>query len=131
MSAFYTFQRSLSGALKRFPGVILSSIGVGLAVAYAIHSARNTEAVNHAQRFAMAAALGVPLCFALRILRECNQPRIGRWIEWTPLPVIAFAYWTLPASGFDSPSSVTLAPPAHDHMLMPAALSPFPLLSTP
>ncbi len=108
MSALSNFRESLSIALKRFPGVVLSCIGVTLAVTYAIHNAQTTGAVNHAQRFAMAAALGVPLCFALRILRECSQARIGPWLECAPLPVIAFAYRTLPASGFDSPGSVLL-----------------------
>ena len=108
MSALSHFRESLSIALKRFPGVVLSCIGVTLAVTYAIHSPQTSGAVNHAQRFAMAAALGVPLCFALRILRECNPTRISPWLEWTPLPVIAFAYWTLPISGFDSPGSIIL-----------------------
>lgn len=108
MSALTNLRESLSIALKRFPGVVLSCIGVALAVTYAIHNTQTTGAVNLAQRMAMASALGVPLCFALRILRECNPTRIGPWLEWTPLPVIAFAYWTLPASGFDSPGSIIL-----------------------
>jgi hypothetical protein len=108
VSALSNFRESLSLALKRFPGVVLSCLGVALALTYAIHKPQAAGALGFTQRLAMAAALGVPLCFALRILRECNKPRIGAWIEWTPLPAIAFAYWALPASGFDSPGSVTL-----------------------
>lgn len=108
MSALSQFRDSLAIALKRFPGVVLSCIGITIAVTYAIHNTQTSGAVNHAQRFAMAAALGVPLCLALRILRECNPTRINPWLECTSLPVLAFAYWTLPASGFDSPGSITL-----------------------
>src|SRR5918912_1072476 len=89
-------------ALIRFPLNFLSAVVGATAAIVAIHWEKNEWLVGQCTRLLMGAAVGMPLFFSLRMLRE-RTVALRRWpFELAGLPLIAAWIWAQPARPFDS-----------------------------
>jgi hypothetical protein len=102
------WRAGMFSALTRFPWNILCG-GTGAACAIAaIHSEHNDWFVGQCTRLAMTTAVGMPLFFSLRMLRECAA-RVTRWpIEILGLPLLAAWFFAQPERPFDGPEIVII-----------------------
>src|SRR5436190_7908526 len=104
-----SFARWRSGALaafSRFPWNILCGLTGAVCLMVLIHTDHNPWLEGQCARLAMAAALGMPLFFSLRMLRE-RTPSLNRWpIEI--LGIVLLALWIIaqPAQPSDAPGIV-------------------------
>jgi hypothetical protein len=95
-------------ALTRFPwNILCGATGAGCAI-ISIHTEHNDWLVGQCERLAMAAALGMPLFFSLRMLRE-RIHSFTRWpIEICGIPFLALWFFAQPARPFDGPGIVMI-----------------------
>lgn len=93
-------------ALTRFPwNMLCGATGAACAI-ISIHSERNEWLDGQCVRLTMAAALGMPLFFSLRILRERAQ-EFSRWpIEILGVPLLALWVYAQPPQPFNGPGIV-------------------------
>ncbi len=91
------------GALERFPLVLLcGAVGSGCAIAD-LHFSGNGPIRAISERLGMAVALGLPLFFSLRLLRE-RTARLSRLpLELLGLGLLAGWYFTQPTEPWASP----------------------------
>ena len=95
-------------ALGRFPWVVLcGALGTASAIT-AVHEAQNDALVGQAIRALMVFALGMPLFFSLRMLRERVAVLTGWPIELLGLPFLAASFLLLPAEPFDAPALILI-----------------------
>ena len=109
--SFASLSKWRSGALQaftRFPGNMLCAmIGAGCGIT-ALHTDKNEWLVGQCIRLAMAAALGMPLFFSLRLLRE-RVDRLSRWpIEIVGILLLALWVMTQPPRPYEAPSIVVI-----------------------
>lgn len=95
-----TWRAGVMAAFGRFPYAILCGvIGAGCAIV-GIHRSGNHAVTGQCERLAMTVALGLPLFFSLRILRE-REPRWTRWpLELIGIPLLA--WWFFAHSAYPS-----------------------------
>jgi hypothetical protein len=94
----------LASALGRFPWVLLCGLAGTLA---SIESLReDTKNLNLCGKIAMTAALGMPLFFSLRIVRERIGDLTRAPLEIVGLPVLAGWFFSLPRVMHDGPGIV-------------------------
>src|SRR4030095_6175553 len=93
-------------ALTRFPwNMLCGATGAACAI-ISIHSERNEWLDGQCVRLTMATALGMPLFFSLRILRERAQ-EFSRWpIEILGVPLLALWVYAQPPQPFNGPGIV-------------------------
>lgn len=106
MGFTFSFARWRTAALDAFapfPFVLLcGAIGSACAIT-AIHAGSNENLRGNCARLAMSVALGLPLFFSLRILRE-RGPRLAHLpIEWLGLPLLAVWFFSQPSRPWDGP----------------------------
>jgi hypothetical protein len=104
LASFTGWRSGASQAITRFPwNMVCAAVGAGCGIA-SLHWSKNDSVVAQSMRIGMAAALGMPLFFSLRMLRE-RTARITRWpVEL--LGVVLLGLWLLqePAKPYDAPS---------------------------
>lgn len=104
-----SFARWRSGALAaftRFPWNILCGAAGAVCLIVLLHTEHNPSLEGHCERLAMAAALGMPLFFSLRMVRE-RVESLKRWpIEF--LGVVLLALWVIaqPLRPSDAPGII-------------------------
>jgi hypothetical protein len=104
--SFAQWRSGVIAALMRFPWNILCGATGAACAIISIHSERNEWLDGQCARLAMAAALGMPLFFSLRILRERAQ-EFARWpIEILGVPLLALWVYTQPSQPFNGPGIV-------------------------
>lgn len=101
---FVKLRASFVESPGRFPVLLLCAAVCAGAAAWALHHKSVPATVHFCQRLILAAAIGVPLCFSLRVLAERSLPRAKGWLEWLALPLLAVYFRTLPAGGFSEPT---------------------------
>lgn len=105
------FDRWRSGtlaALARFPWNLVCGLTGALAMIASLHASEDHDFVGQCARLAMTAAIGMPLFFSLRMLRE-RFDRIRRWpIELVGLPLLAAWFFAQPARPTDAPAIVLI-----------------------
>lgn len=106
---FSRIQTTLAASLGRFPALITSAFVWAGAAMWALHEKSDLATAHFCQRLTLAAAIGVPLCFSLRIFAERTIPRIKHWPEWLALPLLVIYFRTLPVQGFDAPFAFILS----------------------
>lgn len=106
---FSRIQTTLAASLGRFPALITSAFVWAGAAMWALHEKSDLATAHFCQRLTLAAAVGVPLCFSLRIFAEGTIPRIKHWPEWLALPLLVIYFRTLPVQGFDAPFAFILS----------------------
>jgi len=93
-------------AVTRFPWNILCGLtGAGCAIV-SLHFSKNEALVGQCVRLALTVALGMPLFFSLRMLRERNEQLRRRPIEIIGLPLLACWFFALPPRPFDGPGII-------------------------
>ena len=104
--SFANWRPGILQALTRFPWNILCGVtGAGCAIV-SLHFSKNEALVGQCVRLAMTVALGMPLFFSLRMLRE-RQEQLRRWpIEIISLPLLAWWFFALPPRPFDGPGII-------------------------
>src|SRR6266513_1313239 len=96
-------------AVTRLPWNILCGLtGAGCAIV-SLHFSKNEALVGQCVRLALTVALGMPLFFSLRMLRERNEQLRRRPIEIIALPLLACCFWR--HCIFSSPSRHTFGGP--------------------
>lgn len=100
------WREGISDAFTRFPYAILcGAIGSGCAIV-GIHESENSAVAGQCARLAMTVALGLPLFFSLRIIRE-RDSRFARWpIELIGVALLAAWFCTHSPRPFDEPEIV-------------------------
>lgn len=93
-------------AMQRFPLALLcGAIGTACAIV-GIHHSKDDGLVGQCERLAMTVAFGLPLLFALRMLRE-NGPGWRRWpLELLGVPLLAWWFLVHSARPADEPGIV-------------------------
>jgi Domain of unknown function (DUF4153) len=109
MKFFPSFANWRSGILKaliRFPWMILCGVtGAGCAIV-SLHFSKNEALVGKCVRLVMTVALGMPLFFSLRMLRECRE-HVRPWpIEIVGLPLLMWWFFAQPQRPFDGPGII-------------------------
>jgi uncharacterized protein DUF4153 len=101
-----TWRAGILAAFQRFPFAILcGAIGSACGI-IGIHRDQDAELVNQSARLAMTVALGLPLFFSLRILRE-REPRWTRWpLELLGIPLLAWWFFAHHTRLSDEPEIV-------------------------
>ena len=100
---FARWRTALQESVERFPLVLLCSTGAAGSLIYSIYHDQEPGVQGQCGRLAMTVALGIPLCFSLRLLRE-RTPALARLpLEWLGLPLLALWWWAQPARTFDGP----------------------------
>ena len=104
--SFANWRPGILQALTRFPWNILCGVtGAGCAIV-SLHFSKSEALVGQCVRLAMTVALGMPLFFSLRMLRE-RQEQLRRWpIEIISLPLLAWWFFALPPRPFDGPGII-------------------------
>jgi hypothetical protein len=104
--SFAQWRSGVFAALTRFPwNILCGAIGAGCAIV-SIHTEHNESLEGQCARLAMAAALGMPLFFSVRMLRE-RTLRLARWpIEIVGVPLIALWLLAQPPKPFDGPGII-------------------------
>ncbi len=93
-------------AVTRFPWNILCGLtGAGCAIV-SLHFSKNEALVGQCVRLALTVALGMPLFFSLRMLRERHEQLRRRPIEIIGLPLLACWFFALPPRPFDGPGII-------------------------
>jgi hypothetical protein len=91
-------------AVRRFPWNMLCGAAGAASAIVSVHLKNNDPRAGVCMRLIMTAALGMPLFFSLRMLRE-RSAALRRWpIELLGVPLLAAWFVTLPARPFDGPS---------------------------
>ncbi len=100
---FAHWRTALHDGLARFPLVLLSSATAAGSLIYSSYLQNDQAALGQCVRLAMTCALGIPLFFSLRLLRE-RTPSLARIpLEWLGLPFLALWWWTQPERPFSAP----------------------------
>ncbi len=101
--SFARWRTAWLDAVARFPFVLLcGAVGSGCAIA-AIHAHRNEALLGTAQRLGMTVALGLPLFFSLRLLRE-RTTRLARVpLAWVGVALLVGWYFLQPAEPMKAP----------------------------
>ena len=93
-------------ALTRFPWNLLCGVTGAAAMIVSLHFSKNEALVGQCVRLAMTVALGMPLFFSLRMLRERSE-KMRRWpIEIIGLALLAGWFLRQPAQPFDGPGII-------------------------
>jgi hypothetical protein len=104
--SFANWRSGILQALTRFPWNILCGVtGAGCAIV-SLHFSKNEPLVGQCVRLAMTVALGMPLFFSLRMVRE-RHVQLRRWpIEIIGLPLLAWWFFAQPPRPFDGPGII-------------------------
>jgi hypothetical protein len=98
---FANWRARVFAALTRFPWNLLCGTTGAAAMIVSLHVSKNEALVGQCVRLAMTVALGMPLFFSLRMLRERSE-QIRRWpIEIIGLPLLAWWFFAQPPRPFD------------------------------
>src|SRR4051794_13560850 len=92
LASFTGWRSGTTEAIRRFPLNILCAAVAAVCLIVDLHTKNNDWLAGQATRLAMAAALGLPLFFSLRLMRE----RTARWSRW-PIElfgIVLLALWT-------------------------------------
>lgn len=105
-ASFANWRARTFSALTRFPWNILCGATGAVCAIIALHSEGNQKLTGQCARLIMTAAVGMPLFFSLRMLRERSE-RLRRWpIEIFGLPLLAGWFFAQPANPVDGPTIV-------------------------
>lgn len=100
---FARWRAALHDGFARFPLVLLSSATGAGSLIYSSYLENDQAALGQCVRLAMTCALGIPLFFSLRLLRE-RTPSLARIpLEWLGLPLLALWWWAQPARPLAAP----------------------------
>jgi hypothetical protein len=103
---FANWRARVFTALTRFPWNLLCGVTGAAAMMVSLHFSKNEALVGQCVRLAMTVAIGMPLFFSLRMLRERSE-QIGRWpIEIIGLPLLAWWFFAQPPRPFDGPGII-------------------------
>lgn len=95
--SFTQWRAGVIAAITRFPWNMLCGITGTAALIVSIHTAHNDWLDGQCMRIAMASALGMPLFFSLRMIRE-RIAKFARWpIEIAGVAVLALWLWLMPS----------------------------------
>jgi hypothetical protein len=104
--SFANWRSGILQALTRFPWNILCGVtGAGCAIV-SLHFSKNEPLVGQCVRLALTVALGMPLFFSLRMLRERHEQLRRRPIEIIGLPLLAWWFFAQPPRPFDGPGII-------------------------
>jgi hypothetical protein len=96
----------LSAALGRFPWMLLCGLAGTVSAIVSTEREKDDDVTMRCLRLLMTVALGMPLFFSLRMLRE-RSAALLRWpVELIGLPLLAVWFFTLPAKPTDGPGIV-------------------------
>jgi hypothetical protein len=96
----------LAGALGRFPWMLLCGLAGTVAAIVSVEREKDDDVTMRCLRLLMTVALGMPLFFSLRMLRE-RSAALMRWpVELIGLPLLVVWFFTLPAKPTDGPGIV-------------------------
>src|SRR4051812_26367163 len=105
-SGFADWRSGVLNALTRFPWNILCGAAGAAALIVANHWSSNESVVGQCVRLAMTVALGMPLFFSQRMMRE-GSDRLRRWpIEIVGLLLLVGWWLGQPARPFDAPGII-------------------------
>ena len=93
-------------AVTRFPWNILCGLTGASCAIVSLHFSKNEALVGQCARLALTVALGMPLFFSLRMLRERHEQLRRRPIEIIGLPLLAWWFFALPPRPFDGPGII-------------------------
>lgn len=96
----------LSAALGRFPWMLLCGLAGTVAAILFTQRHYSDNLLGACLRVIMTAALGMPLFFSLRMLRERTAGLVRVPVELIGLPLLAAWFLTLPAKPFNGPGIV-------------------------
>ena len=104
--SFTQWRSGVIAVVTRFPwNILCGAVGAACAI-ISIHTEHNEWLDGQCARLAMAAALGMPLVFSLRMLRE-RTPQFARWpIEILGVPLLTLWILAQPPKPFDGPGIV-------------------------
>lgn len=106
--SFVRWRLGIFEALTRFPWNILCGVSGAAAIIVSIHYSRDEWLVGQCGRLAMTAAIGMPLFFSLRMVRERSE-QLRRWpIEIIGLLLLMLWFFTQPPRPFDAPNIVVI-----------------------
>jgi Domain of unknown function (DUF4153) len=104
--SFANWRARVFTALTRFPWNLLCGATGAAAMMVSLHFSKNEALVGQCVRLAMTVAIGMPLFFSLRMLRERSE-QICRWpIEIIGLPLLAWWFFVQPPRPFDGPGII-------------------------
>src|SRR5437867_482404 len=104
--SFANWRARVFTALTRFPWNLLCGATGAAAMIVSLHFSKNEALVGQCVRLAMTVAIGMPLFFSLRMLRERSE-QICRWpIEIIGLPLLAWWFFAQPPRPFDGPGII-------------------------
>jgi Domain of unknown function (DUF4153) len=104
--SFTQWRSGVIAALTRFPWNILCGVTGAACAIVSIHSEHNEWLDGQCARLAMTTAIGMPLFFSLRMLRERIR-QFAKWpIEIVGVPLLALWLLSQPARPFDGPSII-------------------------
>src|SRR5205807_1411577 len=104
--SFAKWRAGVLSALTRFPWNILCGLTGAASAIVPLHFSKNEMLVGQCVRLAMTVAIGMPLFFSLRMLRERSEP-LRRWpIELVGLPLMAWWFFAQPSRPFDGPGII-------------------------
>jgi hypothetical protein len=108
LPSFAQWRTGVITVLARFPWNILCAATGAACLIISLHVERNEWLVGQCTRLAMAAALGMPLFFSLRMLRERTR-ELAHWpIEAAGIPLLAFWIFLQSTHPFDGPGIVII-----------------------
>lgn len=108
LPSFDRWRSGLLNALARFPLNLASGLTGALAMIASIDASEDHAFVGQCIRLAMTAALGMPLFFSLRMLRE-RFDRLQAWpIEVVGLPLLVAWFFAQPSNPVDAPGIVLI-----------------------
>jgi Domain of unknown function (DUF4153) len=104
--SFANWRSGILNAFTRFPWNMLCGIMGAACMIVSIHSERDEWLVGQCVRLVMTVALGMPLFFSLRMLRERSES-MRRWpIEVIGLTLLVWWFFAQPPRPFDGPGII-------------------------